>query len=289
MSNVTHSQEALAARIEAIIGKRPVRLSPLGGGCVGEVFKVTFASGCTLVAKAGGALDVEGRMLAYLAHHTKLPVPEVLQNEPDLLLMSALEGSCGTVDASAQRHGAELLAELHNITTDRGFGFTQDTVIGGLAQPNPWTRSWRSFFAEHRLLYMGRVAQRAGRLPVALMSRLERFTNAIDKWIQEPQHPSLIHGDMWGGNVLSHAGRITGFIDPALYFADAEIELAFTTMFSTFGEPFFNRYTELRPIKPGFFEERREIYNLYPLLVHVRLFGGSYVGTVEHTLRRFGF
>ncbi|MDP6927871.1 MAG: fructosamine kinase family protein, partial [Rhodospirillales bacterium] len=128
----------------------------------------------------------------------------------------------------------------------------------------------------------------SGRMPTSMMSRLERLAGRLSEWIDEPCEPSLIHGDMWGGNVLCADGRITGFIDPAIYFADAEIELAFTTLFGTFGDDFFARYNEHRPLKPGFFETRRDLYNLYPLLVHVRLFGGSYVNSVETTLRRFG-
>ena len=100
---------------------------------------------------------------------------------------------------------------------------------------------------------------------------------------------SLIHGDVWTTNVLARNGRVTGFIDPAIYYAHAEIELAFTTLFGTFDEDFLRRYEELRPIAPGFMEVRRDIYNLYPLLVHVRLFGGGYVASVESILHRFGF
>jgi len=81
---------------------------------------------------------------------------------------------------------------------------------------------------------------------------------------------------------------LPGFVDPAIYYADAEVELAFATLFSTFTDPFFRRYAELRPIRPGFREARRDIYNLYPLLVHVRLFGGDYVRSVDRTLARFG-
>ncbi len=83
--------------------------------------------------------------------------------------------------------------------------------------------------------------------------------------------------------------RIAGFVDPAIYFGHPEIELAFSTLFGTFGEPFFRRYAELRPLRPGFLEHRRDLYNLYPLLVHVRLFGGSYVNSVDGTLKRLGF
>jgi len=106
--------------------------------------------------------------------------------------------------------------------------------------------------------------------------------------LPEPERPSLIHGDMWGGNVLCRNGAVAGFVDPAIYYADAEIELAFSTLFSTFGDAFFSRYRELRDIRPGFFETRVPLYNLYPLLVHVRLFGGGYVAQVERTLTRFG-
>ena len=118
---------------------------------------------------------------------------------------------------------------------------------------------------------------------------LEKLADSVGRWLEEPAQPSLVHGDMWGGNVLAANGRITGFIDPAIYFADAEVELAFSTLFGTCGDDFFSRYGEHRPIAPGFFEERRDLYNLYPLLVHVRLFGGSYVGSVSGILNKFGF
>ena len=122
---------------------------------------------------------------------------------------------------------------------------------------------------------------------VWLRARLETLAGQLERWLTEPR-PALIHGDLWGGNVLAASGRISGFIDPAIYYADAEIELAFSTLFNTFGKAFFSHYNELRPLAPGFFEERRDLYNLYPLLVHVRLFGGGYVGSVERTLKRFG-
>ncbi|HFE66189.1 MAG TPA: fructosamine kinase, partial [Chloroflexi bacterium] len=121
------------------------------------------------------------------------------------------------------------------------------------------------------------------------LSRMERFCGHLDEWLAEPARPSLIHGDVWTTNVLAAGDRITGFVDPAIYFADPEIELAFTTLFGTFGQPFFRRYEEIRPLPPGFFDTRRDIYNLYPLLVHARLFGGGYGSSVESTLRRFGF
>ena len=88
--------------------------------------------------------------------------------------------------------------------------------------------------------------------------------------------------------MLFRSGKIAGLVDPAIYYGDREIELAFGTLFGDLTPAFFDRYGEIFPIQPGFFEERRDLYNLYPLLVHVRLFGGSYVGSVDRILTRFG-
>lgn len=285
----------LAARIQAVTGKRPSRLHSLAGGCIAQVYRVDLEGGGRLVAKAAGAgesLEPEAWMLRYLAEHSALPVPAVIHGDDDLLLMEFIETG-GRLDGSAQEHAADLLAALHGVDAP-DFGLERDTLIGPLVQPNPRTASWLAFFRDQRLLHMGRVAMEAGRLPAEVFGRIERFAGALDRWLAEPGRPSLIHGDMWGGNVLTRAGadgrgRIAAFIDPAIHYADPEIELAFSTLFSTFSEPFFKRYGALRPLAPGFFEERRDIYNLYPLLVHVRLFGGAYVGSVGAILRRFGF
>ena len=283
------TMESPRERIAAALGVDSVELAPLAGGCVGEVYRVRLADGGSLVAKLGppdGALAVEAWMLGYLTEHTVLPVPEVLHASNSMLLMSHIE-SGDAITPSAETHAAELLAALHDVSAP-AFGLERDTVIGGLAQPNPPSSAWIPFFRDHRLLYMGREALDAGRLTVEIMVRLERLAGRLDRWLEEPERPSLIHGDMWGGNVLVKAGRIAGFVDPAIYHADAEIELAFSTMFTTFGEAFFRRYAEIRPIRPGFFEIRRDLYNLWPALVHVRLFGGGYVSSVERTLEILG-
>ncbi len=276
-------------RIAAVLGVASVELAPLSGGCVGKVYRVHLPDGESLVAKLGppdGALAVEGWMLGYLAQHSVLPAPEVRHASNSLLLMSYIE-SGDAITPAAEAHAAELLAALHALTAP-AFGLERDTVIGGLAQPNPTGTAWIQFFRDHRLLYMAREALDAGRLPIEIMGRLERLAGRLDRWLEEPDRPSLVHGDMWGGNVLVKAGRIAGFVDPAIYYADAEIELAFSTLFSTFGESFFRRYAEIRPIRPGFFEIRRDLYNLWPLLVHVRLFGAAYVSSVDRMLAKLG-
>jgi fructosamine-3-kinase len=264
--------------------------SGLGGGCVADVRLVELGDGGRVVVKLSrgtGDLELEAWMLGYLRSKSRLPVPRVLLARPDILVMEHVE-SGDPIGATAERHAAELLAALHDIAAE-SYGLERDTLIGGLPQPNAPSASWADFFRDRRLLHMAREALRAGRLPDALFARIEAFARDIGKFLSEPDRPSLIHGDMWGGNVLVRGGRIAAFVDPAIYYADPEIELAFSTLFSTFGDAFFARYAELRLIRPGFFEVRRHIYNLYPLLVHVRLFGGGYVGAVAGTLARFGY
>jgi len=280
----------LTSLIEQATGAKIRNLSRLAGGSIAEVWRADLEDGRVCVAKlgqTGSSLPLEGWMLDYLKSHSRLPVPAVLHASENLLLLDYIE-SGDPLDARAQYHAAELLAELHGITAQQ-FGFERDTVIGGLLQPNSPSPSWIEFFRDRRLLYMARRAFDEGSFPGALLVRIENLAEKLDRFLTEPDAPSLIHGDMWGGNVLCWKGRIAGFIDPAIYYADPEIELAFSTLFSTFGNSFFARYRELRPIRSGFFEIRRDLYNLYPLLVHVRLFGSGYVAQVADTLQRFGF
>ena len=260
---------------------------PLSGGCIGDVRAFDLDDGQRVVVKSGGnRLDLEGWMLTTLKERSVLPVPDVLHSARDLLVMSYIETS-GGITAPAEQDAADHLAALHTVTGD-SFGLERNTLIGGLNQPNPQTKSWVGFFAEHRLLHIATEAHTVGQLPSSLLDRTEALCGRLREWLDEPRAPSLIHGDMWTGTVLCNGGRIAGFVDPAIYYADPEIELAFTTLFGTFGDTFFARYAEHRPIAPGFFEPRRGLYTLYPLLVHVRLFGGSYVNSVDATLRKFG-
>ena len=281
----------LAVKIERLLGQSVGNIVPLSGGDVGEVYKVECGDGSSVVAKVENVepikLEKEARMLDYLSKVSQLPVPGVIQCSDGLLILEYIEGQ-SRFTAEAQEHAAELLAALHDITQSV-YGFEEDTLIGSLHQPNPLISSWVEFFGEHRLFYMAHEGHNAGKLPGSLLNSVEAFCQDLERWLVEPNPPGLIHGDAWTGNILSNGDRIAGFLDPAIYFADPEIELAFTTLFRTFGKPFFDRYGELRPIAPGFFEERKDIYNLYPLLVHVRLFGGAYVNSAAQTLKNFGY
>lgn len=282
---------SLEQRVEEALGVGVVSRSGMSGGCVGEVYAIRLADDRDVVVKVDSSrqpkLDIEGYMLEYLADRSNLPVPTVFHTAPDLLVMEKLPGR-SQFSGSAEQHAAELLAELHGIRNAR-FGLSKDTLIGGLHQPNTPSDSWIAFFRDERLFHMARLAHQEGQMGETMLSRLEQFSQSLERYLEEPEYPALIHGDVWTTNVLADGGRITGFIDPAIYYAHPEIELAFITLFGTFGESFFAKYSELRGIRSGFFEVRRDIYNLYPLLVHVRLFGSSYLSGVERVLRTHGF
>lgn len=245
----------------------------------------TDTAGASAANQPPGQFDLEAFMLQYLRRHGPLPVPGVLHAAPDLLVLEFLPGAAVATPAAEEDLGRRL-AGLHAVSAVQ-FGFERDTLIGPLPQANPWTAQWLDFFREERLLAMAREAARAGALPAPLLARIERLAERLEKWLPPSAAPALLHGDLWGGNVLADAARVTAVLDPALYFGDPEIELAFSMLFHSFGRRMYEAYAELRPIAREFFSERKDLYNLYPLLVHVRLFGGGYVAQVEATLRRF--
>ncbi len=280
------------SRIETALGTHIAEARPLGVGFGLKGYAATLADGRQVAVKAArnaarSHLPLEAYMLEELGRLSELPVPEVYYSDPALLVMSWIENDGGAITKSAERHAAELLAALHARPFPH-FGYGRDTLIGPLVQPNPEGDDWIAFFRDHRLQYMARRAHEEGQLPAAMLTRLETLAQRLGDYLSPPPYPSLIHGDLWTGNVLVKGGRIAGLVDPAIYCAHPEIELAFTTMFSTFGRAFFDAYEALAPLEPGFHECRKDIYNLYPYLVHVRLFGAGYLGGIDATLRRLG-
>lgn len=282
----------LITQVETALGTEVInfRHLPVGFGLIG--LRLDLADGREAAVKAsktktGNNLGLEAFMLRELGAKSSFPVPEIYYSGDGLLIMEWLQ-SGSSINPTVQHHAAELLVDLHSRPFDQ-FGYSQDTLIGPLHQPNPQGDNWVEFFRDHRLLYMATEAVREKSLPKKLNERIEKLASQIENYIGEPKHPSLMHGDLWGGNIIARNNQVSGFIDPAIYCGHPEIELAFTTMFSTFGEPFFDAYKTLAPLEPGFFEERLKVYNLYPTLVHVRLFGDSYLPPIDYVLRELGF
>lgn len=279
---------AFETELADVLGSQPTQLTELDGGQIGTVHRVELADGRTVVAKTGDTpLAVEGRMLRYLAAETELPVPTVYYANDDLLILEFVSGD-STFSQSVERDAAEYLAKLHE-TAGPAFGFPFDTLTGSVRQPNPWTDSWVEFYRTHRVEYMAELARESGTLPNALAERVTEFASTLDAILEEPDAPGLVHGDVWTQNVLAGEDSVRAFLDPATYFAHPEVELAYVDWTDTFGTAFFERYRERRGISPGFFEERRDAYVVYPLLTHVYYFGEKYCAELDRTLTRLGY
>jgi len=222
---------------------------------------------------------IEAKMLRLLSPF--INVPKVLYSDDETVVMEYLENDTSFDEAA---FGGELAA-LHRQTGDY-FGLEFDTTIGPFIQPNGMYAKWSDFFIERRALYMAREAFDERRLDSALMKKIEYFCSKLDTLLPNDIAPALIHGDIWSGNTLTHRGK-NYLIDPAIYYAHNETELAFIMMFDTFGERFFKSYDEAMPIAREFFDYRYKIYQLYPYLVHLRIYGSSYLGGVRDIVEEF--
>jgi len=179
------------------------------------------------------------------------------------------------------------IAELHRRRSPCGrFGLQNDNYIGLLPQPNGWCDTWTDFYLRNRLLPMTRLAEERGRLPAGRRKRLARLADSLDRWIPANTEPSLLHGDLWHGNWIAGNGGLPYLIDPAVFFGDREYEMAFTELFGGFSSRFYAAYEEIYPLSPDY-AERRPLYQLYYLLVHLILFGESYGAAVDRVLIRY--
>lgn len=279
-------------RLSQALGSPVARSVPLGVGFGLRGVHVWLRDGRELAIKTGvtaieDQLAIEGAMLQALARLSQLPVPQVHYCDGSMLAMDWIEAPTGQITTAHQRHMAELLAELHAQPRPY-FGFEQDTIIATLAQPNPKSELWLPFFRDNRLLFLSDIALSRRQISRQMHQRIERLAARLEDYLTEPEHPALIHGDIWSGNVLTGPTRIKALIDPAVYFAHPEVELAFMTMFGSFGAEFFDAYTALTGMDmKDFFAVRRHIYLLYPLLVHVLVCSPSYAGDIERILDKF--
>lgn len=229
--------------------------------------------------------EAEGLKLLKSAN-SDLHIPEVIavgnpaNGEPAFLLMEYIEeGRSGDFFA----FGANL-AKLHQNHSDQ-FGLEGDNYIGSLPQHNSRHSDWISFFSDERITPQLEMAIDSGKLNSDIKSNWERHSAKLNDLLP-PTKPSLLHGDLWSGNYLFNTSGEAVLIDPAVYYGHPEMDLAFSKMFGGFSSDFYRGYESVSPLEPGF-EERVAVYNLYPLLVHVNLFGGHYTTQAIQLLNKF--
>ena len=259
------------------------------GGCINHAAKLITRQGTYFIKWNSGLVDMfekELKGLQLLAHSKKVNIPKVFQaGEVDgkgYLLMEFIEN--GRESKLYWQSLGRSLAQLHQISNDQ-FGLNHDNYIGRLPQVNKRSPDWKSFFVDQRLLPQIEMAQKKALLDHITIKNFELLFNELGSLIPE-EKPSLLHGDLWSGNIYCSKEEKPYLIDPAVYYGHREAELAFTTMFGGFDQLFYDSYNESFPLTRGF-EQRIELFNLYPLLVHLNLFGSSYLGGIIQTLKKY--
>lgn len=176
------------------------------------------------------------------------------------------------------------LAQLH-LNTSKQFGLDSDNFIASLPQKNLQTNDWASFFVEQRLEPMLGKAYFDRLIPLDFLKKFQTIYAKLDS-IFPKEKPCLLHGDLWSGNVICDWEGQPCFIDPAIYYGHREMDLAFSRLFGGFDSRFYEAYDSIVPLEPDF-ESRMGIYNLYPLLVHLNLFGTAYLPGIEKIVKHF--
>jgi protein-ribulosamine 3-kinase len=290
---------ALARRIENHISTSslPVELisaEPVSGGCIHNASRLITSAGPYFVKWSVSpqikVFESEVSGIAQIQSSAVVRTPKLLlwQDQPTaecpaFILMEWIEAAGNQFDPDVL---GDNLACLHRVTsTNLAYGLPNDNFIGTTPQKNTWSASWVAFFRDQRLAYQMEFANRNGRLPLARRTKLEKLLDRLDDFLGGvSRQPSLLHGDLWTGNVLSDACSQPFLIDPAVYYGDREAELAYTELFGGFPPRFYQAYNSNWPLEPGY-PERRDIYNLYHLLNHLNIFGEPYGFQVDAVLR----
>ena len=225
---------------------------------------------------AAGAVRVPAVAAALLAESSALSL------QPSALLTEWLDGG-GAPPPPAPLGGQPAAPPPPNPPR---LGPARGHLIGGSPQPNGRLVSWPAFFRERRLLPQLDLAAANGLLPAARRRALERLAGRLDDLLASAEPPALIHGDLWGGNVVGAPGGAPALIDPAVSYSHREAELAFTELFGGFTPRFYAAYNAAWPLDPGY-ADRRDLLNLYHLLNHLNLFGEGYGLQVDQVLRRY--
>lgn len=265
------------------------RASPVGGGSINEAFRLEGAEGARYFLKLNEARHypmfvTEAAGLDAIAATGTLRVPQPIAygiaGEQSYLILELLEL---TARGDAKLFG-EQLAALHRCK-GRDFGFSQDNFIGTTMQPNAWKSDWIGFWREQRLGFQLQLAAANGY--GGELQRLGRqLLDALPAFFEDhtPQ-PSLLHGDLWGGNHAYLPDGTPALFDPAAYYGDRECDIAMTELFGGYPAAFYAAYRAAWPLDTGY-ATRRDLYNLYHILNHANLFGGGYVQQAGQVMQR---
>ncbi|REE05740.1 fructosamine kinase family protein [Marinoscillum furvescens] len=262
----------------------------LSGGCINNAVKTVTNEG-TYFIKFNDNIDEDmfekealGLSLLKAANHLQIPdVIGIGQVGPNhYIILEHINKAAPSADF--WEDFGQNLAKLHRQTAPT-FGLDHNNYIGKLPQRNDQEPGWLDFFIQHRLEVQLGLALYNDHIDEAFANRFRQIYPILPGIIPE-EPPAMLHGDLWSGNFMVGPGGKACLFDPAVYYGHREIELAFTKLFGGFDPAFYHGYHEQYPVEPGF-DQRMDIYNLYPLLVHVNLFGTSYLTGVEATLRRF--
>jgi protein-ribulosamine 3-kinase len=262
----------------------------LAGGDINTSAQVFSSEGVFFVkwnhADRADMFEVEARGLNLLRQTDALHIPQVIgygrELDKSYLILEYIDPGPAT-NASWEALGHSL-AVLHSHTQPK-FGLHFDNYIGSLPQANTLTANGFDFFFDQRLLPQAGMALYSELLPKQSYDALFRLRERLPDLLPADR-PALLHGDLWSGNVMVTEAGQPVLIDPAVYYGFREADLAFTKMFGGFDQRFYDAYNEAFPLEDGF-DDRVAIYNLYPLLVHVNLFGSGYVSGVERILKQF--
>lgn len=263
----------IETRIAALIGQPVSSFSRLHGGDLSTVYRVTLMDGTAVVAKESRRVRTEAVML-HAIRASGAPAPEVPAVESDLMVMEYMATGGGL--ASAWPDLAHVLDRLHD-THGETYGWPEDYAFGDVQIVNTSHDDWPTFWAERRLLC------NVPFVPAALARRIEVLSRTLADRLPANPAASLLHGDLWGGNILVNGDEISALIDPACYYGHREVDLAMLTLFDHPPARFF----ELLDLEPGW-QERQALYRLWSWLVHLRLFGGGYRSAVDRCLTELG-
>ena len=270
---------------EALLGSELLRVAPVSGGCISEAYRAHLADGRTVFIKANtaaphGLFELEAEGLAWVAEANALPVPAVLGFGDEFLVQEFLAPRPAARDYDVQLgHG---LAALHKFGAP-SFGWHRDNFLATLVQPNTCENDWPTFYSERRLRPLLKRVVDSRMAPSNWSQRFEALFAAMPNLVGPAEPPARLHGDLWQGNL--HRTALGGplLIDPAVYGGHREIDLAMLALFGAPSASFYRAYDAVWPRSEGH-ERRVSLYQLYPLLAHVALFGDSYVDACERAL-----